>query len=805
MSFGAIWKSNWFVGGILTLLFVLAVQQQTSPMKTIERMIYDVFATQTTTSPDDQIVILNIDASTLHKKGLTPRQAITSSIHTLTAANASFIGIDATLKKPATPSTINPNNSHDALEDAVRNAGNIVLPLYFEIDETNIQSQATMPGYFNAMALKHVNTNQSEVPVYASGMSAPYKELSLAAAGIGHMSIINDSDGVARSETMIIAYGKHYFPSLPLLLAAKSLNIPLDDIRIHLGDDIELGPLSLTTDTQSRIYPSFSQAGGTPFFQTYTFSQLHEGKIPATAFKNKIILISNSDHRSEQTFSSPGNQNMARIEFSAHVLRSILHKQLFQRPSWTYSAEVALLLIIGLYLIYLLPRISTRSAATISGLAFIVLIGSDLIALQYYSTWLQTTMAALLLLIGHIAVTYKQRFVFKNPKKKPLKNLHNTNKMLGTSFQNQGMLDQAFEKFLSCPINDDMLTTLYKLGLAFERKRQFKQATAVYEHISSHNPDYQDVTSRMNATKNSDDTTSDSYSNTALATLLLTGNNIPTLGRYEIISELGKGAMGTVYLGKDPKINRKVAIKTMALSQEFEPEELEDVKTKFFHEAEIAGMLNHPNIVTIFDAGDEHDLAYIAMEFLDGIDLSPYTKKGRLLPFSTTLKVVGKVAEALQYAHSHGVIHRDIKPANIMILKNKSVKVTDFGIAHIIDSSKSKAGVVLGTPSYMSPEQLSGKPLDGRSDLFSLGVMLYELASGVRPFRAESLSKLMYKIAKQPHVDIREHNPDVPECICQLIDELLTKKAAQRIETASDVLGKVSLCLQSLKNNGESQ
>ncbi len=216
-------------------------------------------------------------------------------------------------------------------------------------------------------------------------------------------------------------------------------------------------------------------------------------------------------------------------------------------------------------------------------------------------------------------------------------------------------------------------------------------------------------------------------------------------------------------------------------------------------------MLNHPNIVTIFDAGDEQDLAYIAMEFLDGIDLSPYTKKDKLLPLNTTLKIVGKVAEALQYAHDHGVIHRDIKPANIMILKNKAVKVTDFGIAHIIETSKTKAGVVLGTPSYMSPEQLSGKKLDGRSDLFSLGVMLYELACGTRPFRAESISKLMYKIAKQPHVDIREHNAAIGDNICLLINDLLSKKAEQRIGTAQEVQARVALCLRDFNSSGEKQ
>jgi serine/threonine protein kinase len=206
------------------------------------------------------------------------------------------------------------------------------------------------------------------------------------------------------------------------------------------------------------------------------------------------------------------------------------------------------------------------------------------------------------------------------------------------------------------------------------------------------------------------------------ASLLDASGNVekPMLGRYQIEKELGKGAMGVVYMGRDPKINRVVAIKTMALSQEFEADELVEVKERFFREAETAGRLNHPNIVQMYDAGEEHDLAYIAMEFLKGKDLVPYAKAGNLMPVPRVMSIVARVADALSYAHENNVVHRDIKPANIMYEpESDQVKVTDFGIARITDSSKTKTGMVLGTPSYMSPEQLAGKKIDGRSDLFS--------------------------------------------------------------------------------------
>jgi serine/threonine-protein kinase len=261
----------------------------------------------------------------------------------------------------------------------------------------------------------------------------------------------------------------------------------------------------------------------------------------------------------------------------------------------------------------------------------------------------------------------------------------------------------------------------------------------------------------------------------------------PMLGRYQVEKELGKGAMGVVYGGKDPKIGRVVAIKTMALSEEFEAEELKEAKERFFREAETAGRLAHPNIVTIYDAGEEHDLCYIAMEFLKGKDLVPYTKQPNLLPPDKVLYIVERVADALGYAHTMGIVHRDIKPANIMYEpESDTVKVTDFGIARITDSSRTKTGMVLGTPSYMSPEQLGGKKIDGRSDLFSLGVTLFQMLSGRLPFEGESMTQLMFAIANNPHPAIRDFNAALPPWIDALIDRALAKDYEKRFQTGAE-------------------
>ncbi len=255
-------------------------------------------------------------------------------------------------------------------------------------------------------------------------------------------------------------------------------------------------------------------------------------------------------------------------------------------------------------------------------------------------------------------------------------------------------------------------------------------------------------------------------------------------GRYRIERELGRGAMGMVYLGRDPKLGRAVAIKTLALGREFSGEALSEARDRFYREAETAGRLQHPDIVTIFDVGQAQDLAYIAMEYLQGDNLQAHTQAPRLLPVVTLLDVTARVADALAYAHSKGVVHRDIKPANVMIdLTEDTVKVTDFGVARIADANRTRTGLVLGTPSFMSPEQLAGRRVDGRSDLYSLGVMLYQLLTGRLPHRSESMASLMRQIANEEAVDVRHWRPELPEVLARVVARLLEKQPELRYES----------------------
>jgi serine/threonine-protein kinase len=267
------------------------------------------------------------------------------------------------------------------------------------------------------------------------------------------------------------------------------------------------------------------------------------------------------------------------------------------------------------------------------------------------------------------------------------------------------------------------------------------------------------------------------------------------LGRYQLEREIGRGAMGTVYLGRDTAINRLVAIKAIPLASEFSESELAEARSRFFREAETAGRLNHPNIVTIYDVGEERGLAYIAMEYLKGRHLSDYATPDTLLEPRKVLELVARTAQALGFAHKQQVVHRDIKPANIMYDPVADVlKITDFGIARLTGAGTTRTGIVLGTPSFMSPEQLEGRTVTGHSDLFSLGVSLFQLLTGQLPFTADSMTGLMQQIAEAPHPPLRALRPDLPACVDSIIDRALAKTPEARFESGAQMAAALEDC-----------
>jgi serine/threonine protein kinase len=254
------------------------------------------------------------------------------------------------------------------------------------------------------------------------------------------------------------------------------------------------------------------------------------------------------------------------------------------------------------------------------------------------------------------------------------------------------------------------------------------------------------------------------------------------LGRYEVVSVLGQGAMGTVYKAVDPLIERAVAIKTINLK--LSKEERVEFEARFYREAKSAGRLNHAGIVTIYDVGENDEIAYIAMEFLEGESLREMLDSGVVLPIELIRKIAVRVAGALHFAHENEVVHRDIKPANIMIMPSHDIKIMDFGIAQIPTGSRTQLGTVLGSPKYMAPEQVTGEPTDRRTDIFALGVVLYEMLTGMAPFNGDNLSTIMYRILNEAPIPPSTINARVPPVLDRIVGKALAKRPEDRYQTA---------------------
>jgi serine/threonine protein kinase len=277
--------------------------------------------------------------------------------------------------------------------------------------------------------------------------------------------------------------------------------------------------------------------------------------------------------------------------------------------------------------------------------------------------------------------------------------------------------------------------------------------------------------------------------------------DLKSLGRYQIQGVLGKGAMGTVYLGIDPAINRPLALKTIRLDFVSDPEELAELKERLHREGQAAGKLSHPNIVTIYDVGSEGSLQYIAMEYLQGQTLEDMIKKKTRFNYRIIAQMISQICSALQYAHDQGIVHRDVKPANIMVLSDYRIKVMDFGIARVDSNSMTKTGIAMGTPNYISPEQLRGREIDRRADIFSLGVMMYELLLGKRPFKGENLTSLMYAILNHEPEKPSSVRPQIPLLFDHIIAKALKKDPADRYQKAADVIVDLHDFVESFAHN----
>ena len=588
-----------------------------------------------------------------------------------------------------------------------------------------IGENGNLPGWAVAM--------NSVVPVYAP---TRHRFADLANRD-GFVDIHTDSDDVLRRSELWQLNDGVMSPSLPLAVAfdnestLSSHRMSSAEDAIYLSNYAEL-PRVEVADLLNPNTDKSPLAGATIFVDS------------SPALVGAVAML-------------PSGQLVTISEITAALLADVERDQTIIAPAWVGAMEWLAPVLLAIVAVLFMPDRSRKDIAVLAGVAIVILLLLETLLL--YVLHVRMDLGRPILIYAGTAIL---SIWLVGDEKKELMDAFKK----GNDFLSAGRLEPAFAEFRRCSPSETVATVMYKLSLAFEGQAKPERAEAVLEWMK-----------RTQGTR----------------AVTVTGKQEPSagpqrLGRYVIERRIGRGAMGAVYLAKDPRINRPVALKAIPIEKEFEDEELKEARLRFYREAESAGRLAHPNIITVFDAGEDKGLAYIAMEYVPGIPLTKFTDPKKLLAPKRALELCASTAEALDYAHNQGVIHRDIKPANLMYNpKEGLLKITDFGVARMTDNNSTKTGIVLGTPMYMSPEQLGAEDLTGLSDLFSLGVTLYELLAGEPPFKATNIAVLMTKITTENPAPISQRRAGIPPSVDSVLAKALAKRPQDRFSCGAEM------------------
>jgi len=807
------WRSNWFLAAAFSAVFALcALGPLKAGFAALEAGFLDRTLAWAGDVPGHDIAIIAIDRPSIENIGPWPwdRNILAEVVDKLSTAGARRIAITLRMDSPQNQlglfhlenamkkvgsgaaatylqQAISELDTDSRLASSMRNAGNVYLPLDFPRDGSATGSNT----YDQATVAWHNDSEPTDAP-RASHVQGPIDALGAEAAGLGHTYMPADADGVSRRLNQLVLSQGRLYPALALSLVLPAQEESHPRAELSGSNQLKVDGMSMPVDdTLSVLIRWYADRAGSAAFAMDSFWDVFAGNTPPDKYRDKIVLIGGTDPRISRTVSTPLGPETPEVTALAHSISTLANHHFTVRPPWLAYAEPAIYGMIALYLAFLVTLPNWRVAALISGGIALILLACSLALLLTQGIWIKLQGPVWFLLLGHGLMAFKRLQLLQRLRAGAPTDEQESDRMLGLAFQEQGQLDLALEKFNRLPLDDSMMEILYRLALDCERKRKFDRAGQIYSHMAEYDADYRDIQQRMQLSQRLEDTMTlgaPGVSGRVPVKLERDGTRKPSLGRYVVDKELGKGAMGVVYLATDPSLNRVVALKAIPLAEEFDEEDLGGIKERFFREAETAGKLNHPGIVAVYDAGEDNDVAFIAMEYVEGERLGDYSGPTQLLPPRQVMELVARTADALHYAHKHGVVHRDIKPSNLLYNKQQDrLKITDFGVARLTDSKRTRTGLVLGTPSYMSPEQIEGEIVTGRSDLFSLGVTLYQLLTGFLPFRADSLAKLMFKIANEPHQPIRLIREELPECVEIILGKALAKQPADRFENGAEM------------------
>jgi len=825
-------KTDWLIG--LVALCAILFTSETDGLRVVEYQIYDlVVQLLPARKASEEAVVVAIDEQSLRELGPWPwsrdvlaraqrrlndigPKVVAYTVSFEAAHNERGLEIMAAFRdehrralsrslRKQLQSAVNRLDTDHALAASFRDAGNVVLGFPF-VSAGESDRHTAASNVSELLAIRDARQGDDRLPSIlrpdgiqvAAQLFPPTQKIAAGASSIAPDIGSTIGREVVRAVPLLLQHGDLLLPTLPLRAYIAHRELATDSLELAAHGISDNNGLS-TRDFGGRVHPLFYAAhgDGEHAISTVSISDLLNERVRPGMLRGKTVFVGLTAPRFAPLHRISRGLELPAVTITAQTFSALLNGDLVALSRSSLLLRVVALVLIGGYLMIVLPRLGTGTGLILSGLLVVLMLNAEFFMLLLRNVWLPLGNAIVLLTVGHLL--YGASRLLRDKLHGYQRALSDSNRMLGQTLQAQGQLDEAFAKFKQCVDSEETIGLLYSLGLDFERKRQFNKAADVFAHIVGLRRNYRDATARERENRDLDGRLMLGMNprNSGGDTLIITGAGVqnPVLGRYEVEKELGRGAMGMVYLGRDPKIGRTVAIKTMALDQEFDAENLDEVKRRFFREAETAGRLNHPHIVTIYDVGEEHDLSYIAMDYIEGDPMSRFAEPDELLPVTSVLDICGQVAEALHYAHENNVVHRDVKPGNIMYEgDSRKATVTDFGVACLTDASRTKTGTILGSPSYMSPEQLEGVRIDGRSDIFSLGVTLFQLLTGQLPFVADSLSSLMYRIANESHPDPCKLRGDLPNCARAIINRALQKNVERRYSNASQMATALRRC-----------
>jgi serine/threonine-protein kinase len=732
---------------LITLFIVTIYLDQPKFFQKFETGIFDkLFQLRGKKQLSDDIQIVAIDDASMKELGQWPwhRDRLATLVEKVAGQQPRVILLNLPLGDDPQEDSLGYTR---LLADKIEQAGCVILPYRYSTSDFST-SGIGIPEYLTRHAFakfKDKEKLQNQPPIIAGSIALPTKELAAAAYGLGFGGASFDFDRHVRNEPLILSYAGGYLPSASFIAAMHYLNYSRDNATVDAGEAIYLGPRKLPTDYAGRMPINFNGPPGV--FKYISASDIISGATGTKDLTGKIAIIAFTGTGSSDLYTTPVSKSMPGVEITANTVENIIHNHFLREFGAATLINIILLLGIGVFAAIILPRISLVYRISALGILLFVMVNLSFVLFTTLDIMTKVSYPIIMIVF----------FIIASPTLK-------------------GKKDIAEE-------DEDE-------NIDYEKLLGSTPAGGIATGTPNSNRSFNQTSPTMPVGAKTGSSTIIPLPNTFSGSKIESGN----FGRYRIIEPIGRGAMGMVYRGLDPAIDRPVALKTIRLDNIVKASEAHELRERLTREAKAAGKLSHPNIVTIYDVGEQDSLQYIAMEYLDGQTLEGLLQAGHRWDYKTICKIMIQVCEALDFAHEHGIVHRDIKPANIMVINEDRVKVMDFGIARFDSSNMTQSGVALGTPNYISPEQLKGKPVDRRSDIFSLGVVFYELLTGEKPFKGDTISALIYSILHTAPPPPSEINLEVPRIFDKIIAKALVKDPDMRFQTSremADILRKL--------------